>query len=72
MENTVQEYTRIVNSSLHKFFKNINITKYSKAWWNDECSDKLNTYHSFKSLDDWKKFKRTVKKIKCTFFDDKI
>ena len=31
LKNTVQEYARISNSSWHKFSKNVNITKYSKA-----------------------------------------
>jgi len=43
-ENIVQEYARISNYTLYKFSKNVNITKYSKAWWNNECSIKLNTY----------------------------
>jgi len=31
LKNTIQEYIRISNSSWHKFFKNVDITKYSKA-----------------------------------------
>ena len=32
LKNTVQEYIRILNSSWHKFSKNVDITKHSKAW----------------------------------------
>jgi len=35
-------------------------------------SIKLNTYHFSKLLNNWKKFKRTVKNTKHTFFDNKI
>jgi len=31
LENIVQEYIRISNSSWHKFSKNVNITKHSKT-----------------------------------------
>jgi len=31
LENIVQEYTRILNSTCYKFSKNVNITKHSKA-----------------------------------------
>ena len=72
LKNTVQEYARISNSSWHKFSKNVDITKYSKAQQNNKCSVKLNTYCFSKSLDDWKEFKRTVKNTKHTFFNDKI
>ena len=71
-ENVVQEYARNSNYIFYKFSKNVNITKHSKAWWNNECSTKLNTYHLFKLLKDWKKFKRFVKQAKYSFFDKKI
>jgi len=72
LENIVQEYSRILHSTWYKFSKNVNITKHSKAWWNEECSIKLNTYCFFKSLEDWKKLKRFIKKTKCTLFDVKV
>ena len=72
LENIVQEYTRISNHTWYKLSKNINITKCSKVWWNNECSTKLNTYCSSKSLEDWKKFKGSVKQTKHSFFDEKI
>jgi len=72
LENIVQEYARILNSTWYKLSKNINITKHAKAWWNKEYSIKLNTYWSSKSLEDWKKFKGFLKKTICTFFNKKI
>jgi len=32
LENIVQEYARILNSTWYKLSKNINITKHSKVW----------------------------------------
>jgi len=72
LENTVQEYLRIIKSIWYKFSKNVNITKCSNIWWNNKCCVKLNTYHSSKSLEDWKTFKRVVKNTKYTLFDNKI
>ena len=44
LENIVQGYARISNSTWYKLSKNINITEHSKVQWNKECSIKLNTY----------------------------
>ena len=72
LERTVQEYMRILNLTWYKFSKNINITKCSKVWWNNKCGAKLNTYCSSKLLENWKEFKKVVKKTKYIFFNDKI
>ena len=55
-----------------KHSKNINITKYSKAWWDNNCYKDLNKYQQSQSLEDQKEFKKTVKKSKYVFFDNKI
>jgi len=44
LERIVQEFVTISENLWNKYFKYIKITKYSKAWWNKECSRKLNTY----------------------------
>jgi len=72
LESIVQEYIRLSNYTWYKFSKNVNITRYSMAWWNKEYSIKLNTYHLSKSLKDWKKFKKFIKQTKYSFFDEKI
>ena len=38
----------------------------------DECSHSLNNYRASRSLKNWKKFKKTVKDVKRSFFDKKI
>jgi len=43
-EEIIQKYVKILDSIWYKISKNVNITKYSKAWWNKECSTKLNMY----------------------------
>jgi len=60
------------DSLWNKYSKLVKITKHSKAWWNKECNTKLNIYCTSKSMADWKKFKRVIKKMKQLFFYEKI
>jgi len=50
LKEVVQEYTRTSNSIWYKFSKNVNITKCSKAWWNEECNTNLNRYQFSKTI----------------------
>jgi len=68
----VQEYIRILESTWYKYLQCVNITKYSKVWWNEKCQVKLSNYRSFKMIEDWKIFKEVIKKTKCLFFNDEI
>ena len=52
--------------------KKSRISKHSKQWWSDECSRALNNYRNLRSLENWKNFKRVVKNVKRSYFDDKI
>ena len=72
LENIIQMLAINIDSTWHKYSKNINITKHSKAWWDKDYHKDLNTYWQSRQLKDWKKFKRTVKKTKHIFFNDKI
>ena len=50
----------------------VNITRHSKAWWNEDCHHTLYKYWQSCSLENWKDFKSTVKKAKHSFFNKKI
>ena len=67
-----KEFMAISENIWNKYSKYVKTTKNSKAWWNKECSRKLNTYYSSKSSLDWKIFKGTVKRTKRLFFDVKF
>ena len=72
LETIVQKYARISKSIWYKFSQYVNITKYSKAWWNEKYHDKLTRYRSSKIIEDQKTFKEVIKKTKHLFFDNKI
>ena len=50
----------------------VNIMRWSKSWWNKECSSALSNYRTTQSLENWKTFKSKVKTTKQLFFDVKI
>ena len=72
LENIIQIFTECTNKIWFKHSKIVNITKYSKAWWDENCCTSLENYRHSKKLENWKVFKSIVKKTKCEFFDLKI
>ena len=44
LEQVVQEFAHNTNKIWFKHSKVVNITKYSKLWWNKECQRKIKKY----------------------------
>ena len=72
LEQVVNLLGSIVDQAWSKNTKKLKITKHSKQWWSELCSQALNNYRAARNLENWKTFKKTVKDAKRTFFDDKI
>ena len=72
LEQLINQLRSIIEQSWTKNAKKSRITKHSKQWWMESCSQALETYRSTRSHDNWKLFKSTVKIAKQSFFDDKI
>jgi len=72
LEKVIQYLASKTEKIWFEHSKTVNITRHSKAWWNKDCHHSLDKYHQTQSLENWKDFKSTVKKSKCSFFDDKI
>jgi len=72
LERVVNKFTKVVKCAWEKNSKIVNITKYSKSWWNDNCSRDLERYRLTRSLEDWKSFLKIVKTMKHSFFNLKI
>jgi len=72
LERIIQEFISIIDEFWIKYSKYVNITKHSKTWWNKEYSRDLSVYHTSRSISDWSKFKRIVKRTKRIFFNEKI
>jgi len=72
LEKITQEFTSIIEKLWIKYLKYINITKHSKVWWNEKCNRDLSLYQISRSRSDWNKFKKSVKRAKIIFFDNKI
>ena len=62
----------IINHTWRNNAKKSRISKHSKQWWLDKCSRALNNYRNSRSLENWKDFKRVIKNVKRSYFDDKI
>jgi len=65
LEDITQELSYIIKEIWYKHSKNVNITKYSKLWWNNEYIRDLTTYQAFRN-------RKMVKTAKQTFFNNKI
>jgi len=72
LERLVNQLGLIVEQSWSKNAKKSKISKHSKQWWLESCSQALDTYRTTRSRENWKFFKTTVKNAKRLFFDDKI
>ena len=72
LEEVVQLLVPNIKNIWFKHLKMVNITRHSKAWWNEDCHYMLHKYQQSHSLENWKDFKSTVKKSKCSFFNKKI
>jgi len=72
LEQAVHQVGTIINQAWAKNVKKVKISKHSNQWWSDECKRSLENYSASRSLENWKKFKTTVKNVKRSYFDDKI
>jgi len=61
LEQLINQLGSIVEQSWTKNAKKSRITKHSKQWWTESCSQALETYRSTRSQENWKLFKSTVK-----------
>ena len=52
LENIAHKYARILEMIWYKHLRCINITRWSKNWWNEKCYIKLRNYRSSKLIED--------------------
>ena len=72
LEEVTQEFAFIAKKLQYKHSKYVNITKYSKVWWNENCNRDLVKYQISRKRMDWIKYRKTVKTAKQIFFNKKI
>jgi len=72
LKSIINQLGAIIHQAWKKNAKKSRISKHSKQWWTDDCSQALNNYKALKSLENWKNFKKIVKNVKRSFFDEKI
>ena len=52
LEIIVQKFTNNIDRIWHRHSKMVNITRYSKVWWNNNCCRDLDIYRQFRQLED--------------------
>ena len=72
LDLVVKQIGHIIHHAWKSNTKKSRISKHSKQWWSNECSQALNNYRNSRSLENWKNFKRVIKNVKRSYFDDKI
>ena len=51
LKETMSKFEHIVDCTWFKFLKPVKITRHSKSWWNDKCSQDLVKYHSSRTVE---------------------
>ena len=64
LEETTNSLTLKIEYAWRMNSKQVNIMKHSKSQWNEECRCALNEYRASRNLENWKRFKSTVKTMK--------
>jgi len=72
LESAAQRLADIFNEAWLSQAKKKCITKYSKEWWNHECTENLNRYRNTGDIEHWREFKSSTRIAKKEFFDNKI
>ena len=72
LKKAVQDIIYSVDRTWAKNSKVVDITRYSKSWWDINYSRDLEKYKSTRSLKDCKQFKKIIKYTKQAFFNLKI
>ena len=72
LDHVVKRIGHIIDHAWKDNTKKSRISKHSRQWWLDKCSQALSNYRNSRSLENWKNFKRVVKNTKRSYFDDKI
>ena len=72
LDYVVNQLGLIIDQAWKKNTKKSRFSKHSKQWWLDKCSWALQDYRNSRSLENWKNFKKVVKSIKRSYFDEKI
>jgi len=61
LKDTIQSLAYDTERIWAKNSKIVNITKYSKSWWDMNCNRDLEKYRSSRHIEDWEQYKKTVK-----------
>jgi len=72
LEDAVQQLAIIFENAWRSHSKLKRVTKHSKEWWNQDCTDSLNRYRVSGDIQYWKEFKANVHAAKRKLFDEKI
>ena len=72
LDNVVHWLGLIINQAWKNNAKKSRLSKHSKQWWSDKCGRALQNYRTSRSLENWKNFKRVVKNVKKSYFNEKI
>ena len=72
LEQILQIFANDTDRLWFKYSKVVNITKYSKAWQNNDYHRDLEKYRISKQLENWKNFKSIIRRTKQAFFNQKI
>ncbi|KAF8955880.1 hypothetical protein BDZ97DRAFT_1672757, partial [Flammula alnicola] len=72
IEAAAQAVALVFSSAWDSHAKESFVTRRSKPWWTQECSDALGTFRRSRLPEDWKSFRKVIRDVKREFFDQRI
>ena len=72
IEEALEAFSMTVRGAFDMNAKTVQVSAHSNRWWNADCKAAIQSYRDYRTEDNLREFKRTVKKAKMEFFKQQV